>query len=103
LEKIALDRTDCHESLAKAESLLLDGNTEKKNLQKEHEKLIEEKKNLQVQVDDLSSDLVALRKELLQMEQDKQELESEKSNATEKWKSILLEKEKVQIINMNKI
>lgn len=103
MEKIALDRTDCHESLAKAESLLLDGNTEKKNLQKEHEKLIEEKKNLQVQVDDLSSDLVALRKELLQMEQDKQELESEKSNATEKWKSILLEKEKVQIINMNKI
>jgi len=103
LEKIASDRTDCHESLAKAESLLLDGNTEKKNLQKEHEKLIEEKKNLQVQVDDLSSDLVALRKELLQMEQDKQELESEKSNATEKWKSILLEKEKVQIINMNKI
>lgn len=103
MEKIASDRTDCHESLAKAESLLLDGNTEKKNLQKEHEKLIEEKKNLQVQVDDLSSDLVALRKELLQMEQDKQELESEKSNATEKWKSILLEKEKVQIINMNKI
>lgn len=103
MEKIASDRTDCHESLAKAESLLLDGNTEKKNLQKEHEKLIEEKKNLQVQVDDLSSDLIALRKELLQMEQDKQELESEKSNATEKWKSILLEKEKVQIINMNKI
>jgi len=29
------------------------------------------------------------------MEQDKQELESERSNATEKWKSILLEKEKV--------
>lgn len=103
MEKIASDRTDCHESLAKAESLLLDGNTEKKNLQKEHEKLIEEKKNLQVQVDDLSSDLVALRKELLQMEQDKQELESEKSNATEKWKSTLLEKEKVQIINMNKM
>jgi len=73
----------------------LDGNIEKKNLQKEHEKLIEEKRNLQVQVNDLSSDLVALRKELLQMEQDKQELESERSNATEKWKSILLEKEKV--------
>ncbi|XP_026814438.1 rootletin isoform X2 [Rhopalosiphum maidis] len=96
LEKIASDRTDCHESLAKAESLLLDGNTEKKNLQKEHEKLIEDKKNLQVQVDDLSSDLVALRKELLQMEQDKQELESKKSSATEKWKSILLEKEKLE-------
>lgn len=95
MEKIASDRTDCHESLAKAESLILDGNTEKKNLQKEHEKLVEDKKNLQVQVDDLSSDLVALRKELLQMEQDKQELESERSNATDKWKSILLEKEKV--------
>jgi len=64
-------------------------------LQKEYEKLVEDKKNLQIQVDDLSSDLVALRKELLQMEQDKQELESEKSNTTEKWKSTLLEKEKV--------
>jgi len=29
------------------------------------------------------------------MEQDKQELESEKSNTTEKWKTVLLEKEKV--------
>jgi len=29
------------------------------------------------------------------MEQDKQELENERSNATEKWKSVLLEKEKV--------
>lgn len=54
-----------------------------------------EKKNLQVQVDDLSSDLVALRKELLQMEQDKQELEAERSSATDKWKTIALEKEKV--------
>lgn len=99
LDKITSDRTDCQESLAKAESLILDGSTEKKNLQKEQEKLTEEKKNLQIQVDDLSSDLVALRKELLQMEHDKQELEAERSNATEKWKSISLEKEKViQII-----
>lgn len=81
--------------MAKAESLILDGNTEKTKLQKEQDKLIEEKKNLQLQVDDLSSDLVALRKELLQMEQDKQELEAERSNATDKGKTISLEKEKV--------
>lgn len=92
---MASDRTDCQESLAKAESLILDGNTDKKTLQKEYNNLIEEKKKLHVQVDDLSSDLVALRKELLQMEQDKQELEVERSNATDKWKSVLLEKEKV--------
>jgi len=46
-------------------------------------------------VDDLSSDLVALRKELLQMEQDKQELEVEQSNVTDKWKTVSIEKEKV--------
>lgn len=97
MEKIVSDRTDCHESLAKAESLILDGNTDKKKLQKEQEKLTEEKKNLEIQVDDLSNDLVALRKELLQMEQDKQELEVERSNATEKWKTVTLEKEKVSI------
>lgn len=95
LEKVASDRTDCQESLAKAESLILDGNSDKKSLQKEHDKLTEEKKNLQVQVDDLSSDLVALRKELLQMEQDKQELEVDRSNVTDKWKAVSLEKEKV--------
>lgn len=92
---MASDRTDCQESLAKAESLILDGNTDKKTLQKEYNNLIEEKKKLHAQVDDLSSDLVALRKELLQMEQDKQELEVERSNVTDKWKSVLLEKEKV--------
>lgn len=95
LEKITSDRTDCQDSLAKAESLILDANKEKIKLQKEQEKLNEEKKNLQIQVDDLSSDLVALRKELLQMEQDKQELEVERSSITEKWKSTSLEKEKV--------
>lgn len=95
MEKIASDRTDCQESLAKAESLILGGNTEKITLQKAQDKLAEEKKNLQVQVDDLSSDLVALRKELLQMEQDKQELEVERSNATDKWKTVSIEKEKV--------
>lgn len=95
LEKISSDRIDCQESLAKAESIILDGNSETKKLQKEQEKISEEKKNLQAQVDDLSSDLVALRKELLQMEQDKQELEVERSNATEKWKTVSLEKEKV--------
>lgn len=57
--------------------------------------MTEEKKNLQIQVDDLSSDIVALRKELLQMEQDKQELEAERSSATDKWKTVSLEKEKV--------
>lgn len=81
--------------MAKAESLILDGNADKTNLQKEYQKLTEEKKNLQVQVDDLSSDLVALRKELLQMEQDKQELEVEQSNVTDKWKTVSIEKEKV--------
>lgn len=81
--------------MAKAESLILDGSTEKKNLQIKQEKLTEEKNNLQVQVDDLSSDIVALRKELLQMEQNKQELETERSSATDKWKTISLEKEKV--------
>lgn len=95
MEKIALDRIDCQESLAKAESLILDGNSDKIKLQKEHEKLYEEKKKLQVQVEDLSSDFAALKKELLQMEQDKQELEAERSNSTEKWKTISLEKEKV--------
>lgn len=100
MEKIALDRIDCQESLAKAESLILDGNSDKIKLQKEHENLCEEKKKLQVQVDDLSSDLAALKKELLQMEQDKQELEAERSNSTEKWKAISLEKEKVIIIKI---
>lgn len=95
MEKIALDRTDCQESLAKAESLILDGHTDKIKLQKEYEKLCEEKKNLQVQVNDLSSDFATLKKELLQMEHDKQELEAERSNATEKWKAVSLEKEKV--------
>lgn len=98
---MASDRTDCQESLAKAESLILDGNTDKKTLQKEYNNLIEEKKKLHIQVDDLSSDLVALRKELLQMEQDKQELEVERSNITDKWKSVLLEKEKVRLYLCN--
>lgn len=59
------------------------------------EKLTGEKNNLQVQADDLSNDLIALRKELLQMEKDKQELEVERSNITEKWKTLSVEKEKV--------
>lgn len=97
VEKLTLDKTDCLESLAKAESLILDGTAEKNILQKEHDKLSEEKKNLQSQVDDLSGDLIALRKELLQMEQDKQDLEVELTNATDKWKTLSLDKEKVII------
>ncbi|XP_050535942.1 rootletin isoform X2 [Daktulosphaira vitifoliae] len=96
IEKLALDRTDCQESLAKAESLILDGTTEKQILQKEHDKLSEEKKNLQSQVDDLSGDLIALRKEILQMEQDKQDLNIALTNATEKWKALSLDKEKLE-------
>jgi rootletin len=58
----------------------------------------EERNNLQSQCSDQQSDLGSLRKELLQAEQTRLDLESEKVSMQEKSKFVEMEKEKVRKI-----
>lgn len=57
----------------------------------------DEKLALQIQCNDLQSDLQSVRKELLQAEQQKLDLESEKVSLTERTKFLGIEKEKVEM------
>lgn len=59
----------------------------------------DEKLAMQMQINDLQNDLQSLRKELLQAEQQKLDLESEKVSLTEKTKFLSIEKEKVLRLN----
>lgn len=58
-------------------------------------KVTEERNSLQSQCTDQHNDLGSLRKELLQAEQTRLELESERVSMQEKTKFIEMEKEKV--------
>lgn len=57
--------------------------------------LEEEKLALQSQCNDYQNDIQSLRKELLQAEQQRLDLESDKVSLTEKTKFLTIEKEKV--------
>lgn len=56
---------------------------------------------MQMQINDQQNDLQSLKKELLQTEQQKLDLESEKVSLTEKTKFLSSEKEKVNIYSNN--
>ncbi|XP_073992313.1 ciliary rootlet coiled-coil, rootletin isoform X3 [Rhodnius prolixus] len=97
LEQVLLEKSDMHESLAKAESLAAALEAEKKKLQEEMKKILEERTALQNQVADQNSDLASLRKEILQAEQMRLDLDSEKVSLHEKCKFLEMEKEKVEL------
>ncbi|XP_014271469.1 rootletin isoform X1 [Halyomorpha halys] len=97
LEQVLLEKSDMHESLAKAESLASQLEVEKKKLIEEIKRLQDEKAMLQNQVLDQDSDLASMRKEILNGEQTRLDLDSEKVSLQEKCKFLEMEKEKVEL------
>ncbi|XP_043473527.1 rootletin isoform X3 [Leptopilina heterotoma] len=97
LEQILLEKSDIQEMLSKMESICVNHEEDKARLQDEIKKLNEEKEKVASQCTDQQGDLSSLKKELLQAEQNRLDLESEKVSLHEKIKVLEIEKEKVEI------
>ncbi|KAG7207976.1 hypothetical protein KM043_009556 [Ampulex compressa] len=96
LERVLLEKSDVQEILVKLEAVSNNHEQDKRRLQEELKKVIEEKGKLATQCTDQHNDLGSLRKELLQAEQIRLDLESEKITLNEKIKFLEIEKEKVE-------
>ncbi|XP_015432669.1 PREDICTED: LOW QUALITY PROTEIN: rootletin [Dufourea novaeangliae] len=97
LERVILEKSDVQEVLMKLETIYSNHEQEKQRLQEELKKVTEEKNKLASQCTDQQGDLGSLRKELLQAEQTRLDLESEKATLNEKVKFLEIEKEKIEI------
>ncbi|XP_043519039.1 rootletin isoform X2 [Frieseomelitta varia] len=97
LERVLLEKSDVQEVLIKLETVCSNHEQEKQRLQEELKKITEEKNKLANQCTDQQGDLGSLRKELLQAEQTRLDLESEKATLNEKVKFLEIEKEKIEI------
>ncbi|KAL6443577.1 hypothetical protein ACFW04_001609 [Cataglyphis niger] len=97
LERILLEKSDVQEILIKLEAMCSNHEQDKQKLQEELKKMTDEKNKLANQCIDQQGDLNSLRKELLQAEQTRLDIESEKVALNEKIKFLEIEKEKVEI------
>uniref|UniRef100_A0ABD2WUT6 Rootletin-like coiled-coil domain-containing protein n=1 Tax=Trichogramma kaykai TaxID=54128 RepID=A0ABD2WUT6_9HYME len=97
LERVVLDKSDLQELMSKLQAVCLSHEENLARLQEELKKCIDEKNNLMSQCTDQQNDLASLRKELLQAEQTRLDLESEKVAMHEKMKFLEIEKEKVEM------
>ncbi|XP_012287068.1 rootletin isoform X2 [Orussus abietinus] len=97
LERILLEKSDIQEVLVKVEAVCANHEHDKQRLQEELKKVEEEKSKLMCQNTDQQGDLASLRKELLQAEQIRLDLEADKVTLTEKIKFLEIEKEKVEL------
>ncbi|XP_033338435.2 ciliary rootlet coiled-coil, rootletin isoform X2 [Megalopta genalis] len=97
LERVILEKSDVQEVLMKMETVCSNHEQEKQRLQEELKKVTDEKTKLANQCTDQQGDLGSLRKELLQAEQIRLDLESEKATLNEKVKFLEIEKEKTEI------
>ncbi|XP_072755819.1 uncharacterized protein Root [Anoplolepis gracilipes] len=97
LERILLEKSDVQELLIKLEAMCSNHEQDKQKLQEELKKMTDEKNKFASQCIDQQGDLNSLRKELLQAEQTRLDIESEKVTLNEKIKFLEIEKEKVEI------
>ncbi|XP_066581176.1 centrosome-associated protein CEP250 [Prorops nasuta] len=97
IERILLEKSDLQEFLTKLETVCANHEQDKQRLQEELKKVIEEKNKYFNQCSDQQSDLGSLRKELLQAEQMRLDLESEKVTLIERSKFLEIEKEKIEL------
>uniref|UniRef100_A0A6P7GY35 Rootletin isoform X1 n=2 Tax=Diabrotica virgifera virgifera TaxID=50390 RepID=A0A6P7GY35_DIAVI len=97
LDRALGERTDVHDSLVKKETIATNLELDKKKLLEDIRKLDDEKKLLQHQCNDHQSDIQSLRKELLQAEQQKLDIESDKVSLSEKCKFLEIDKEKIEM------
>jgi rootletin len=97
LERMLLDKSDLQELLSKVQAVGLGHEQDITRLQEEMKKLNEEKNQLVSQCADQQADLSSLKKEILQAEQIRLDLESEKVTIHEKMKFLEIEKEKVEM------
>ncbi|KAL0100440.1 hypothetical protein PUN28_019642 [Cardiocondyla obscurior] len=97
LERILLEKSDVQEILMKMEAMCSNHEQDKQRLQEELKKMVDEKNKLASQCVDQQGDLNSLRKELLQAEQIRLDVESEKVTLNEKIKFLEIEKEKVEM------
>ncbi|XP_014470851.1 PREDICTED: centromere-associated protein E [Dinoponera quadriceps] len=97
LERILLEKSDVQEILLKIEAMCSNHEQDKQRLQEELKRTTDEKNKLASQCVDQQGDLNSLRKELLQAEQTRLDIESEKVTLNEKIKFLEIEKEKVEI------
>ncbi|KAK2575631.1 hypothetical protein KPH14_011894 [Odynerus spinipes] len=97
LERVLLEKSDMQEMLLKLEAVCSNHEQDKQRLQEELKKITEEKNKLANQCADQQGDLGSLRKELLQAEQTRLDLESEKITLNEKLKFLEIEKEKIEM------
>ncbi|XP_012540791.1 rootletin [Monomorium pharaonis] len=97
LERILLEKSDVQEILIKMEAMCSNYEQDKQRLQEELKKMTDERNKLANQCIDQQGDLNSLRKELLQAEQNRLDVESEKVTLNEKIKFLEIEKEKVEM------
>ncbi|XP_024946085.1 rootletin isoform X3 [Cephus cinctus] len=97
VERILLEKSDLQEALEKMEALCANHEQDKGRLLDELKKLEEERNKLINQCADQQGDLSSLRKEILQAEQTRLDLESDKVTLNEKIKFLEIEKEKVEL------
>ncbi|XP_020278588.1 rootletin isoform X2 [Pseudomyrmex gracilis] len=97
LERILLEKSDVQDMLMKMEAICSNHEQDKQRLQEELKKITDEKNKLANQCADQQGDLNSLRKELLQAEQTRLDIESEKVTLSEKIKILEIEREKVEM------
>ncbi|XP_077281306.1 ciliary rootlet coiled-coil, rootletin isoform X2 [Temnothorax americanus] len=97
LERVLLEKSDVQEILMKMEAMCSNHEQDKQRLQEEFKKMTDERNKLANQCIDQQGDLNSLRKELLQAEQTRLDVESEKVTLNEKIKFLEIEKEKVEM------
>ncbi|XP_065332594.1 rootletin [Cloeon dipterum] len=97
LDQALLERSDAHEALVKLDNINKSHVQDKTRQQDDIRKLLDENSNLKTQCTDHQNDIESLRKELLQAEQTRLDLESEKLSLHEKIKYGEMEKEKINI------
>ncbi|XP_048516967.1 rootletin [Dendroctonus ponderosae] len=91
------ESSNVQDSLVKKETIAANLEIDKKKLQDDLKKLEDEKAALQAQCSDHQSDIQSLRKELLQAEQHRLDLESDKVSLSEKCKFLDIEKGKTEM------
>ncbi|XP_071554708.1 uncharacterized protein Root isoform X2 [Temnothorax nylanderi] len=97
LERVLLEKSDVQEILMKMETMCSNHEQDKQRFQEELKKMTDERNKLANQCIDQQGDLNSLRKELLQAEQTRLDVESEKVMLNEKIKFLEIEKEKVEM------
>ncbi|XP_059488079.1 rootletin [Neocloeon triangulifer] len=97
LEQALLERSDAHETLVKLDNINKSHVQDKARQQDDIKRLLDENNNLKNQCSDHQNDIEALRKELLQAEQNRLDLESEKISLLEKIKYGDMDREKIHI------